>query len=82
VLSLSTNGIDLREKPAEYLQLPSLLAYLVFSQDEPEAWVWMRAEGKFSPKPSPVKGHDETINVSALKITLPLKSVYARLGPR
>jgi hypothetical protein len=33
-------------------------------------------------KPSLVKGHDETINVPALKITLPLKSVYARLGPR
>jgi Uma2 family endonuclease len=31
VLSPSTSGIDLRDKPAEYLLLPSLAAYLVFS---------------------------------------------------
>jgi Uma2 family endonuclease len=81
VLSPSTSGIDLREKPAEYLQLPSLLSYLVFSQDEPEAWVWIEAEEEFPPKPSLVKGYDETIHVPALKLSIPLKIVYARLGP-
>src|SRR5438067_1449824 len=34
VLSPSTSGVDLGDKAAEYLQLPSLAAYLVFSQSE------------------------------------------------
>src|SRR4051812_33086295 len=42
VLSPSTAEIDLGDKAAEYLQLPSLTDYLVFSQDEPKAWVWLR----------------------------------------
>ena len=40
VLSPSTAATDLGDKAAEYLQLPSLFAYIVLSQDEPKAWVW------------------------------------------
>ena len=52
VLSPSSVAVDLREKPAEYLQLPSLASYLVLSQDEPKAWLWERSGGKFPPKPA------------------------------
>jgi Putative restriction endonuclease len=31
--------VDLGDKPAEYLQLPSVLIYVVLSQDEPKAYV-------------------------------------------
>jgi Uma2 family endonuclease len=42
VLSPSTMTIDLGDKAAEYLRLPSLLAYLVLAQDEVKAWVYVR----------------------------------------
>ena len=38
---------DLRDKAAEYLQLPSLSAYLVLAQDEAKAWVWAREAATF-----------------------------------
>jgi Uma2 family endonuclease len=37
VLSPSTAEIDLGDKAAEYLHVPSLHAYIVLSQDEPKA---------------------------------------------
>src|SRR5262249_30276554 len=42
VLSPSSAEIDLGDKAAEYLQVPSLHAYIVLSQDEPKAWVFER----------------------------------------
>ena len=42
VLSPITAEIDPGDKVGEYLQLSSLLAYLVFAQDGPKAYVWMR----------------------------------------
>ena len=47
VLSPSSERIDLGDKAAEYLRLPSLLAYLVFAQDEMKAWVWTRSSTNF-----------------------------------
>src|SRR5262249_23131341 len=44
VLSPSTETLDLRDKAAEYLQLPSLAAYIAFAQSEPKACVWIRGE--------------------------------------
>src|SRR5262249_886569 len=43
VLSPSNAEVDFGDKAAEYLELPSLLAYIVLSQDEPKAWMWSRA---------------------------------------
>ncbi len=51
VLSPSSAEIDLGDKAAEYLQIPSLLAYAVFSQDEPKAWLWERITKHFTPGP-------------------------------
>ena len=42
VLSPSTAEIDLGDKAAEYLRLPSLQAYLVFAQSGFKAYVWAR----------------------------------------
>ena len=81
VLSPSTAGIDLGDKAAEYLQLPSLSAYLVFSQDEPKAWVWTRGKDGFPPTPTVIMGYDKILQVAALRITLPLGAVYAGAEP-
>ena len=81
VLSPSTAAIDLGDKAAEYLQLPSLAAYLVFSEDEPKAWVWIKRDQGFPPAPAVLKGQDEIIEIPSLKLSLPLKAVYAGVEP-
>jgi Putative restriction endonuclease len=50
VLSPSFATLDLGDKAAEYLRLPSLAAYLVLSQDEIKAWVHLKGA---DPRPGP-----------------------------
>jgi Uma2 family endonuclease len=79
VLCPSTAEIDLGDKAAEYLQISSLLAYTVLSQDEPKAWLWTRAQGAFTAGPEVLSGSDAIIRVPALQLALPLSSIYADL---
>ena len=79
VLSPSTEGIDLKEKAAEYLRLPSLAGYLVFAQDELKARAWSRGAGGFPIEPIILKTANDVIHVAALGIDLPLSEVYARV---
>jgi len=51
VISPSSAKDDLCVKANEYVQLPSLSAYLVLAPDEPKARVWLLGAGGFSPKP-------------------------------
>jgi Uma2 family endonuclease len=81
VLSPSSVVIDLRDKAAEYLQLPSLNAYLVFSQDAPKAWVWTRAGEEFAAKPTEIAGYDKVIRIEAPSFALPLAEIYAGIEP-
>jgi hypothetical protein len=67
VLSPSTAATDLGDKAAEYLQIPSLVAYIVLSQDEPKAWVWARAIGEFAPGPVVIAGTEAIIRIAALR---------------
>jgi Uma2 family endonuclease len=77
VLSPSTAEIDLGDKAAEYLQVPSLRAYIVLSQDEPKAWVFERTGSQFSSGPVVVSGEDAIIRVAALQLELPMAEIYA-----
>jgi Uma2 family endonuclease len=77
VLSPSSVEIDLGDKRSEYLQIPSLLAYVVLSQDEPKAWIWTRKEGGFLPEPEILDGAESVVRVAALKVELPLLELYA-----
>jgi len=77
VLSPSSERIDLGDKAAEYLRLPSLRAYLVFAQDEPKAWVWSGEPTKLPPAPAVVGGQDKIVYIKELQLTLPLGAVYA-----
>jgi Uma2 family endonuclease len=78
ILSPSSERVDLGDKSAAYLRLPSLAAYLVFAQDEVKAWVWMRGPSGFSPGPQLLEG-DAVVRVEALGVELPLAEVYARV---
>jgi Uma2 family endonuclease len=76
VLSPSTATIDLGDKAAEYLRLPSLAAYLVLAQDEIKAWVFVRGASTL-PAPEMIDGVNGTITISLFGIDLPLADVYA-----
>jgi Uma2 family endonuclease len=78
VLSPSSSDRDLDVKPAEYLSVPSLRAYIVASQDEPACFVWIHdpVSGKFPAEPQRVAGLDAVIDVAALGLAIPLHAVY------
>jgi Uma2 family endonuclease len=75
VLSPSSATLDLGDKAAEYLQLPTLAAYVVLSQDEIKAWVYVKGSAQHS-GPKPIRGADATIRIPALGIELPLVEIY------
>ncbi len=79
VLSPASERVDLGDKSAEYLQLPSLAAYLVFAQDQIKAWVWRPGVAGFPPGPEVLEGADAVARIEALGIDLPLAEVYARV---
>jgi Uma2 family endonuclease len=76
VLSPSNAEIDLGDKAIEYQQLPSLLAYVVLSQDEPKAWVWLRETATHFGQQK-ISGTDAVIAIGALKLKLPMIDIYA-----
>ena len=80
VLSPSSERIDLGDKAAEYLRLPSLRAYLVFAQDEFKAWVWARGKQGFAPGALVLEGAEAVVHIEALGIDLLFTDVYARVG--
>ena len=81
VLSPSSAEIDLGDKAAEYLQIPNLLAYLVFSQDEPKAWVWTREDAELAQgRPKVFAGIEATIRVVGLDLDLPLAELYSGIA--
>ncbi|TMJ24627.1 MAG: Uma2 family endonuclease [Alphaproteobacteria bacterium] len=61
VLSPSSLRLDLGDKAAEYLRLPSLRAYLVFAQDEPKAWAWTGEQTRLPPAPAVIGGQDKIV---------------------
>jgi Uma2 family endonuclease len=79
VLSPSTAAIDLGDKAAEYLRLPTLAAYFVLAQDEAKAWLWQRGESGFPPGPAVITGIDQTVRIAALGLELPPATLYGDL---
>ena len=74
VLSPSSIAIDMVEKPREYLEIASLRAYLVLSQDEPRGWLWSRgAEAWTGPE---MIEPGETIKLPALAVEIEIAKLY------
>jgi Uma2 family endonuclease len=77
VLSPSTIRMDLDVKPLEYLELPTLQAYIVASQTEPACLAWIRdQDGRFPATPREFAA-GETIAVPQLDVAIPLAGIYA-----
>ncbi len=86
VLSPSSVGTDMTEKPSEYGSLPSLQAYIVASQDEPIAWLWLRNQptedpiGQMPTKPLEVAGRDALVEIPSLGLKQSLAEIYRGIG--
>jgi Uma2 family endonuclease len=79
VLSPSNAETDFGDKVAEYLELQSLLTYIVLSQDEPKAWMWSRPSTAvpFAPVPKVISGAEAVIPVAGLQLELQMADIYA-----
>jgi len=76
VLSPSSVTYDLGDKAAEYLRLEGVKTYLVLSQDEPKAWVWVRGATGFPPGPEVLTGAEAVIRIPLLSSELPLAEIF------
>jgi Uma2 family endonuclease len=77
VLSPSSSDRDLDVKPAEYLSLDSLEAYIVASQEEPACYLWVRGPDRHFPRdPVSIRGADKLIDIPALSLSISLSEVY------
>ena len=79
ILSPASERVDLGDKAAEYLRIPSLQAYLVFAQDEIKAWVWTRSARDFGASADVLEGGEAVINIERLGIALAFADAYARV---
>ena len=79
ILSPSTMADDFGSKKDDYLAIPSLLHYVILSQDEPALWLWSRGHdgwGEF------VLYRDRTdkVDLAGLGVTLDLGAIYAGIA--
>lgn len=80
VVSPSSFHLDTVVKRDEYLALPTLAAYIVASQDNPAADVWLRGEdGRFPEAPVELEGFGVSIELPAIGATLSLADLYRHL---
>ena len=78
VLSSSTEDFDRGTKFGHYRQIPSLIDYLVISQDKPRVeHHWRTEEGLWMLRD--VEGLDEILHLTSLDCELPLSEVYAKV---
>jgi Uma2 family endonuclease len=71
VLSPSSVATDFVDKRAEYLAFPSLVAYVIASQDEAVVWVWQRATTgePFPVLPTEVRGRAAVLTLTGVAQT-------------
>jgi Uma2 family endonuclease len=80
VLSPSSTDRDLFVKPAEYLSLASLDAYIVASQTDANCIVWLRGpDGSFADEPITLAGLNTAIVVATLSLRIEMTEIYGDL---
>jgi Uma2 family endonuclease len=77
VLSPSTAILDATTKQREYTAIPSLMTYLLCSQDEPRAWVWARKDdGSWPIDAEMIVGRETSIPLGGLDIALSMDAIF------
>ncbi len=81
VLSPSSVDTDMLEKPAEYMTLDSLEAYVVASQDAAICWIWERdpETGTSPAMPVRIAGRAQSIPLAKRHVALPLAEIYRNI---
>ncbi len=77
VLSPSSIATDMTTKQREHTAIPSLQTYLVCSQEEPRAWVWVRkADGTWPLDAEEIVGRDAAIPLGGLGASLDMSAIF------
>ena len=76
VLSPTSEAIDLGDKAAEYVHMPTLQSYVVLAQNEHKAWVWLRGSANLLEGPTMISGSDQRVVIPALTLDLPFSAIY------
>jgi Uma2 family endonuclease len=79
VLSPSTEAVDFIVKTADYGSVPSVVAYLLVSQDQARIHVIRRTETGFEPV-AMVEGLDQSVELPEIEVTLDLAEIYRDSG--
>ena len=80
VLSPSTRAVDLGDKPADYLSIPTLTDYVVVDPRRP--WVQHRRRADAAPGRWAVTTHEDpaaALEIEEPALTVPLSAIYARV---
>ena len=81
VLSETTETVDLRDKPGDYLSVESVTDYLVVAQDEPNVLHHRRVAGEPAAwEVSRVTDPGGSVTLAGPDVTLPLAEIYARVN--
>lgn len=76
VRSPASEKIDLGDKAAEYVPMPTVQAYVVLSQNEPKAWVWVRGNANLLEGPTVTSGSAQRLALPGLALDLPFSAIY------
>ena len=77
VLSPSTAGTDFIEKLEEYTAIETLQTYLICSQEERRAWVWLRqGDGSWPKLPTELVGREGAIPLGGLGIEITMAAIF------
>jgi Uma2 family endonuclease len=77
VLSPSTAGLDFTVKLEEYKAITSVQTYLICSQDEPRAWVWLRqGDGAWPKLPTELVGREGAIPLGGLGVEIAMAAIF------
>jgi Uma2 family endonuclease len=75
ILSSSSYSHAFGEKVTDYTRLPSLLHYMVLSQDEPSVWLWSRTDDGWY-GPAQMAGMDAAVDLHGLALSLNIGDLY------
>jgi Uma2 family endonuclease len=78
VLSPSTEAYDRGAKFGHYRRIPSLREYVLVSQEEPRVERYLRNDDETWTL-TIANGLDQSIELSSLKVTLPLSEIFLRV---
>lgn len=78
VLSPSTELIDRNQKRRQYLQIPSLIGYMLVAQNMPLIQAHLRVDNDWRYRAW--QGLDSTAVIEALGCELPLRDIYRKVG--